>query len=298
MNASEIAESIVGEIEWKTESMGYCRCPGITNHTKPNGKRNTRIFIDGAPTITCFHSSCSNAVDVANLALRRAMSRGVSDKSFHVIDFVKKGNAAREKADIERRRSATAAAFSSIISSNPWSEADAANESLPLGEGRDSCRLLLSALYDPSEMIFIGRKYDTGKRHIRPAGEWVDLDPTGPLMMPNPLRPGSTDKSAASVLEHRFICLESDSLAREEQFPLMRYFMRHFQLVAIIDSGCVSLHAWFRHPGKHAVFLLKELREELAIDKSGLLPTQHSRLPGAIRSETGRQQKLLYLNPR
>jgi len=69
----QVASQILGPIEWESEVTGFCRCPGESLHTHANGKRHCRVSIDGAPTIYCFHSSCTAAVAEANLRLRREL---------------------------------------------------------------------------------------------------------------------------------------------------------------------------------------------------------------------------------
>jgi hypothetical protein len=58
----QIAQRIVGRVDWQTEVSGFCTCPGESMHTSHNGKRDCRVNVDGAPTIFCFHASCSAAV--------------------------------------------------------------------------------------------------------------------------------------------------------------------------------------------------------------------------------------------
>jgi hypothetical protein len=68
-----VASQLLGAIDWQTEVSGFCRCPGEAFHTSANGKRDCRVNVDGAPTIFCFHSSCSPAVAEANKRLRRGL---------------------------------------------------------------------------------------------------------------------------------------------------------------------------------------------------------------------------------
>src|SRR3974390_2403528 len=68
-----VAERIVGRVDWRTEGRGFCNCPGESMHTSANGKKDCRVNVDGAPTIFCFHASCSAAVAEANRRLRREL---------------------------------------------------------------------------------------------------------------------------------------------------------------------------------------------------------------------------------
>ena len=62
MDPRHVAVRLLGAIDWQTEVSGYCRCPGEAFHTSANGKKDCRVNVDGAPTIFCFHASCSPAV--------------------------------------------------------------------------------------------------------------------------------------------------------------------------------------------------------------------------------------------
>ncbi len=69
----QVAERIVGRVDWQTELSGFCKCPGEALHTHANGRKDCRVNIDGAPTIFCFHASCVAVVTEANRRLRREL---------------------------------------------------------------------------------------------------------------------------------------------------------------------------------------------------------------------------------
>jgi hypothetical protein len=71
----QITAGIVGGVDWQSEVSGYCRCPGESLHTLRTGKKDCRVNVDGAPTIYCFHASCSSAVASANRNLRMAIGQ-------------------------------------------------------------------------------------------------------------------------------------------------------------------------------------------------------------------------------
>ena len=70
----QVAEGIVGRVDWQNEVSGFCRCPGERMHTSANGKKDCRVSVDGAPTIFCFHASCAAVVAEANRRLRRELN--------------------------------------------------------------------------------------------------------------------------------------------------------------------------------------------------------------------------------
>ena len=82
--------------------------------------------------------------------------------------------------------------------------------------------------------------------------------------------------------------------------------LNELPVVALIDSGNKSLHAWIRVPDVHTFEewkikieqkFFEQCLKPLGIDTACKNPSRMSRLPGCIRKETGRWQRLLYLNP-
>jgi hypothetical protein len=74
-----IAESIVGPVDWRSGSFGWCACPGKALHTTPSGPRDCRVRVekeDGiAPGLYCLHASCGARVAQASTELRRALAK-------------------------------------------------------------------------------------------------------------------------------------------------------------------------------------------------------------------------------
>ena len=65
-----IAERILRITKWESETVGFCKCPGIEMHTGKNQPQDCRVSLDGVPTIHCFHDSCGSRVEEANRRLR------------------------------------------------------------------------------------------------------------------------------------------------------------------------------------------------------------------------------------
>ena len=66
----DVAERLLGQIEWSDEFSGFCKCPGEHLHTSKTGPKDCLLRIDGAPTAKCFHASCSGIIAGVNLELR------------------------------------------------------------------------------------------------------------------------------------------------------------------------------------------------------------------------------------
>jgi hypothetical protein len=72
---TEIAERILGEIEWTDEITGFCKCPGEHLHTTPTAADHCRIKLDAATTLHCFHGSCAGIRDGVNHELRSQIGK-------------------------------------------------------------------------------------------------------------------------------------------------------------------------------------------------------------------------------
>jgi len=70
-----VAEKILGEIEWQNETHGFCVCPGQHLHTTGNGERDCEIYLDGAPTLYCFHDHCRGVLSGVNHELRSQIAK-------------------------------------------------------------------------------------------------------------------------------------------------------------------------------------------------------------------------------
>ena len=70
-----IAESILGEIDWESPDRGSCTCPGVALHSSRTDGGRCAIFMDGAPTVHCFHSSCNEEVNRVNFRIRSALGK-------------------------------------------------------------------------------------------------------------------------------------------------------------------------------------------------------------------------------
>ena len=82
VNISErqrIAVELLGAIEWNSETSGYCACPGKHLHTNTNGERDCEVHLNNAPTVHCFHNSCTGILAGVNHELRSRI--GKAEKS-------------------------------------------------------------------------------------------------------------------------------------------------------------------------------------------------------------------------
>jgi hypothetical protein len=70
-----VAVELLGEIKWSTETRGHCTCPGQNLHTTGNGERDCEVYLDGAPTLSCFHNHCRDILKEKNHELRSRIGK-------------------------------------------------------------------------------------------------------------------------------------------------------------------------------------------------------------------------------
>jgi len=70
-----IAEELLGNIDWQSETSGFLLCPGKHLHTTGEGERDCEIHLDGVPTLHCFHNHCTGFLAGLNHELRSRIGK-------------------------------------------------------------------------------------------------------------------------------------------------------------------------------------------------------------------------------
>ena len=70
-----IAEQSLGPINWQSKTRGFPVCPAKHLHTTGDGDRDCEIYLDGAPTIYCFHDHCRGFLEGLNHELRSRIAK-------------------------------------------------------------------------------------------------------------------------------------------------------------------------------------------------------------------------------
>jgi len=326
IDSRQIAVSIFGPIDWETEVSGFCRCPGEAQHTGPTGKKDCRVFLDGAPSCWCFHSHCGPAVAEANRRLRRELGaapwelRLPSGQVLRSGDVLQAGGLvvprevvkARAKAEgreageqllLESLRAAAERFRPELFDFFRWPMGQILEDSPLLVAERDAddqFRTWLK-LWPACSTVWIGDVYSSGKpehrTHFRPISEWYQIGPVmGNYTCGSSFKPGSCRRSNENLNGHRFLVIESDSLTRDEVGAVFAYLRRrlHYDLHCIIDTAGKSLHAWFDAP-RNKVFenRLKAGLQVFGCDPKVFTYSQPVRVPGAWRD--GKLQRLIWL---
>jgi hypothetical protein len=187
-------------------------------------------------------------------------------------------------------------------------------------EPKDDAQEFIARLYAPDDYLYVGEVKGSGIGTVQSIlARFKRGAEIPPHIIPNPMtgEQGLTKDGKPSrrcdttVKTHRFALVEFDNMAREDQLAFWHSVIVKgvLPITALIDTGGKSIHAWVRvdlpdaeawdkyvkvglydkHVGRMAI---------MGVDTSDKNPSRLSRLPGHHRTQTGRWQRLLYLDPK
>lgn len=299
MTDQQIAETMLGHIEWLDEKTGACECPGKHLHTHKTKKRDTLVYFDYAPTIWCVHQSCKAVVDDANLRLRRACNGGNVEPRVITDEERKKmaERAARRKVE-QGYRDWCHQHGETIFKKYAWDPVDAFHESPIMTEQPESDFVLFMSMFKPDDLVWIGQPEDSGKKsdaaHFKPASEWQKCGPTGNYTCASVFNP-TCSRCNDDVARRPFMVVESDELSKEESCSLTKWLSTFMHLRCMLDTGGKSIHSWFDTPPAADYEKLKIILEALGCDVAMFKASQPVRIPGVMR-DNGKWQHLIYFN--
>ena len=317
----KIAESILGEIDWGSPDRGSCTCPGVALHSSRTDKGHCTIFLDGSPTVHCFHSSCNESVQRANFQIRSALGKArCSEKPYAptVAEQLARAQRWREKKRSEQLIAKAEASLPMIMEQFSSSPADLWEDSpVRLLDGpEDDWRGHLN-IFPPKSHIWIGDIHDSAgedkiegvktkaRAHFRSVEDWLDCEtpPKGPFICPTTFVQGSASRCKANAAEMPFLVVESDTLSKDEQTAIILFLKQKYHLRAVIDTAGKSLHAWFDRPAEEDIPDLKTILQNLECDPAMFSASQAVRLAGIPRygADKGKtfymgHQTLIYLD--
>lgn len=218
------------------------------------------------------------------------------------------------------------AALQKIINQGKISDEADLWEASPLRlweEPKDDPALLLSTLYEPTDLVLIGERHDAGilGHTIRTTTEWINHfhngGKTAPFIIINPLSgipakkktgDGETYRGDGNIAAYKYCLIEFDGLDRESQ---IKFFSAvKLPIRALIDSGNKSIHALVDVQKLATVTTAEQWATEikqnlydrllvpLGIDGACSNPARLSRLPGHYRTEKENYQRILWLSGR
>ena len=230
------------------------------------------------------------------------------------MEYAKRKNDERIKAELEKinreqiaeRRPTITQLWRNILSEHEteyWRAMlwEASPTSFDVESPRNSSRVL-QAIYEPSETIWSGGVYDSGKPqhecHFDTAKAFLTTKEIGDRVGCSTFKKESFGRTMDNVQERKIILAESDEMTKSDSACLLHLFdLLKLQVVAVIDTGGKSLHFWIRY-SKRALRLLTELVEPLKLDP-GALSASHAplRLPSCVHDITKKPARLFFLNP-
>lgn len=275
-----IAEEVLGA---PIGADGFARCPGEAAHTGRTGPRDFRVKLDGAPTGSCFHSSCAGSVEEFNRELRRRI--GIAESTGEKLPPVMGASVPRapvaprapKRPPYEPERLAGFAAKCPVTISFEWL-ADRSPFPLPSEDMQDAttAETFLRCLTAPGDRVLIFTRqfsqgdflYDRERGSFRlgdeprvkavpspipdggPEGVWWLVQPVTGQWMPNPNnRDGAGNvrlgrRHAQCVTRWPYLLLESDSAPSD--LWLRALVQLPLPIVAAYTSGGRSVHALVR----------------------------------------------------
>jgi hypothetical protein len=81
-----MATEVLGEIDWTSDTKGFCNCPDKQSHTTGDGERDCEVFLADVPTVYCFHNHCRDAIKATNRKLRSLVSQAEPNRLLTLPD--------------------------------------------------------------------------------------------------------------------------------------------------------------------------------------------------------------------
>ena len=306
MNRQAIAESLLGEIDWREPDLGFCRCPGADLHSNRDGKHDCIVYLDEIPTIHCIHTSCGTAIEEANRKLRSEIGKEEREPGPALPrrkPTAEELERQRKAQEADRLASKAKAALDGVLRDNAMQYPDLCRmspTSLVGIKDADLWRHFLR-IFHPDDVVWIGDKTDSGAqrnaRNFRTTSEWLkSASRPGPRIAPATFKAGSYSRTKENVEAHRLFVVEHDRLGIREQCSIIQYLRRWCRLRAVIFTGNKSLHAWFDLPDAGTLERLRVMLPAWGTDDAGFSPNQPFRMPATIHEKSGRYADLLYLD--
>ena len=303
----QVAQQVLGPLLFD----GTCAdldCPGTALHTVKD-KRKARLYLDGAPTVTCFHSSCLERLRMVNDDLRRqiyaaevhathaprALQKWFPQTHTKALEPLQDKYWSKLGGEILR----AAITSTGITTADLW---EASPVRLPV-TANGHFEYFLRHLWAANEILWMGQLFDSGKpRHsanFKRADQWLQLGKApGPLTCPWVFIEGAISRCKEQAARRQFLVLESDKLTQTETASVFWWLKEKMQLRlrAVIHSGNKSLHGWFDLPAKTQLNELEAALPHTGFDPKLFAPSQPCRLPGWHRTDKAAElQRLLYL---
>lgn len=188
----------------------------------------------------------------------------------------------------------------------------------PIVPDSQSAASFLARLYEPGEKLFVTTKLRSKEGHILKAGSRETLETLqrisienseGVWYLPNPItgqrmknqNGGLSYRCKEAVSSFKYIAFESDTVRPADWLKFI--VTLPIPIAAIFETGGKSVHTLVKvkvstlAEWKKCAEILKEKLKPYGADPAMFQIQQTCRLPGCLRGSTGKEQRLLYLNP-
>lgn len=287
-NFQQLAESVLGSVDWIDAHTGYCTCPGAHRHTTPTRERDCRVYLDAdnghAPTIHCFHGSCNSEITATNFALRSQIGKVMFRQSGKLTG----GNTAAP------RPAPISDPFAQFLKAcfKPDDILSIAPGMLPEGETR--------AIPEHGGVNIFTREQWLERVQAKGGIHRVFSGKNGLFVRINPVA-AKSNGADKDVTAFRHVLVESDKLPKDRQERILRD--SGLPIAALIDSGGNSIHAWVRVDAE-SLEQFHQRREKIwaalpdfQIDAANRNPSRYSRCPGGLRGDGVQQLLAVNLGP-
>lgn len=188
----------------------------------------------------------------------------------------------------------------------------------PIVPDSQSAASFLARLYEPGEKLYVTTKLRSKEGYILEAGSREALETLrrisienseGVWYLPNPITGqlaksqsgGLSYRCGAAVSSFKYIAFESDTVEAPDWLTFI--VKLPIPIAAIFETGGKSVHTLVKvmvstlAEWKECAEVLKEKLSPYGADPAMFQIQQTCRLPGCLRGSTGKEQRLLYLNP-
>ncbi len=185
---------------------------------------------------------------------------------------------------------------------------------IPQEPSAKDAQVVLGAIWQADEVLYLG---DTYGKEVKTVREWqAELEagqPVPPHVIPNSLKPDGgftmdgkpSSRCDDAVASFRYAVAEFDGLSKVDQLRLWWGF-ESAPIVALIDSGGKSIHAWLRVDCLDQAAWERDVEQTLfprvliplGCDPACRNESRLSRMPGHYRADKNAWQRLLYLDPK
>lgn len=299
--AQQIAERLLGQIDWKDQSMGFCTCPGEHLHTTGTAENHCAVYLNGLANVACFHHSCEAIRDKKSEELRGKLGNNFQASWRSSWDQQKQ---TRQKPSFRPEKLNKLAGRIEEPITAEWLAARS-----PVAVENLTPHQFLSHIYRPGEqvLVFVGRTESQGTalwpnegfRTSHENGVWFQAQPVDGKWRRKRMGQSTSRRTAECCTSFPFLVIESD--IAEPDLWLRALVQIRLPIAAIYHSGGRSIHALLeldaatKEEWEQRAALLKPGLIELGADPASLTAVRLTRLPNAHRGT--RKQQLLYLNP-